>query len=160
MTLSVIENVFHGLRGEELIDRIYWLENQLLQTTEVDTLKENDLKTVHYFEDGLYARELHIPKDTMIIGKMHKKGQIITVSKGDISILTDNGMVRVQAPFTFASGEGAKRVGYAHEDTVVTTYSATNLKDVAEIEKEIIISTHAQYLEYKQSTAGEAQCLG
>lgn len=155
--LEIVKNIFHGLRGVELIDKIYEVEARLLASSDPNKIMPDDLKTVHYFEDGLYARELHVPKDAWIIGKMHKRGQIITISKGDMSILTDEGFIRVQAPFTVSSAAGAKRIGFAHEDTVVTTYSATELKDLSEIEKEIIISTYEQYLEYKKS---EVLCLG
>lgn len=75
----------------------------------------------HYFADGIYAREIFIPKGTTLTGKIHKTTHLNIISKGDISVVTEQGIRRVQAPCTIVSPPGTKRVGYAHEDTVWTT---------------------------------------
>lgn len=80
----------------------------------------------HHFADGLYGRELHIPAGVMLTGAIHKREHFNLVLKGDISVLTEDGPVRVRAPAILVSKPGTKRLGFAHEDTVWLTVHATN----------------------------------
>ena len=107
-----------------------------------------DLPVKHYFSKGVYARELFIPKDTILTGHIHKYEQLNILSKGDISVLTEEGVKRVQAPFAIVSPPGTKRIAYAHEDCVWTTIHGTDLKDVEEIEKVFICKSDVEYLEF------------
>jgi len=93
-----------------------------------------DLPLKHHFSQGLYARELFIPKGTLLTGKVHKFEQLNIMSQGDMSVLTEDGIVRVQAPFTVVSPPGTKRIAFAHEDTVWTVILATEETDVAKLE--------------------------
>jgi hypothetical protein len=102
----------------------------------------------HYFANGLYAREIFIPKGTLLTGKIHKTEHLNIVSKGEISVLTEAGPQRVKAPFTIVSLPGTKRVGYAHEDTVWTTIHATTETDLEKLEAELIAESHEQYLQH------------
>src|ERR1700691_5873544 len=55
------------------------------------------LPLVHHFSHGLYARELHIPKDALITGKIHKFAQLNILLKGDLSVLIGDQVCRVKA---------------------------------------------------------------
>jgi hypothetical protein len=90
-----------------------------------------EIEATHTFADGLYAREIEIKAGTLLTGKIHKFEHINIVSKGSISVLTENGAKRIEAPCAFVSPPGTKRVGYAHEDTVWTTVHAlpNNVRD-------------------------------
>lgn len=57
----------------------------------------------HEFCDGMYLRKLHIPKGTLLIGKIHKQPCMNIVAKGDIAILTETGAKRVTAGFSVPS---------------------------------------------------------
>ena len=87
----------------------------------------------HYWINGVYAREMLIPKGSCLVGKMHAHDQIIVIPKGDISVMTEDGMIRVKAPYTGVSKAGVKRAGYAHEDTIFMTFHA-NPDDCREVE--------------------------
>lgn len=102
----------------------------------------------HYFSKGVYARELFIPKGTVLTGEIHKHENLNIMSKGDLSVLTEDGVIRVQAPFTIVSPPGTKRAAYAHEDTIWTTIHGTDSKDVDEIKQEFIASSYQEYLEH------------
>lgn len=104
----------------------------------------------HHFIGGVYARELFIPKGTLLTGRIHLFDQINILSKGDISVLTDKGMVRVQAPFTIVSPPGTKRIAYAHEDCVWTTILRTNETDPEKIEQSCTVANRAEYLEFRK----------
>jgi len=108
----------------------------------------------HYFSHGLYAREIFIPKGTTLTGKIHKFGHINMISKGDISVLTESGIERIVAPATIISSPGTKRVGFAHEDTIWTTFHATEETDVDKIEDALVVCTHDQFLEFEKKFLG------
>jgi hypothetical protein len=103
------------------------------------------IEPVHYFAEGLYAREITIPKGTLLTGKIHLFEHINIISKGDISVLTENGVKRIKAPATLISRPGIKRVGYAHEETVWTTIHACNEKDAEKAEKLLVVDTFEEF---------------
>lgn len=105
----------------------------------------------HYFSQGVYAREITIPAGTILTGKIHKYEQLNILSKGDISVLTDEGVKRVQAPFAIVSPPGTKRIAYAHEESVWTTIHGTDLTDVEKIEEAFIAQTDAEYLSFREA---------
>lgn len=104
-----------GPTGLSMRDKVLRLEQELLKGEPIE------LPVNHHFAKGLYARELFIPAGTVLTGKIHRFEQINIISQGEISVLTEEGIVRIKAPYTLVSPPGTKRVGYAHEDTVWTT---------------------------------------
>lgn len=120
-----------------------------------------DIPVKHYFSKGVYAREITIPKDTILTGKIHKEWNLNILSKGDISVLTEEGVKRVQAPFAIVSPPGTKRIAYAHEETVWTTVHGTDETDLEEIERIFIAQDDQEYLEHVAMLGlGEQKCLG
>lgn len=115
---------------------------------EMRNMEQLEIPVRHYFSHALYAREISIPKGAIVLGKIHKFSQLNILSKGDISVLTEDGVKRVQAPFTIVSPEGTQRIAFAHEDTVWTTIHGTLLGDVEDIEKYFIAQDYQEYLEF------------
>lgn len=105
----------------------------------------NEGKLKHHFADGVYARELFIPKGSLIIGKIHKSESFNVVSKGSIAVICPNlGFNIYEAPHSFVSKPFTKRVGIALEDTIWTTILKTNHTDVKLIEEEFILNEFIQ----------------
>ena len=121
-------------------EHIALLEAEMLHHPQVD------LSTTHTFGGGMYARTIHIPKGTLLTGEIHNFEHLNIISKGDISVLTENGAQRIQAPYIMASPPGTKRVGFAHEDTVWTTIHATTETDVDKIREIFIAKSHDDLL--------------
>ncbi len=125
-----------------------------------DTLPKHfpkiDIKMEHHFSKGVYAREAVIPAGAIVVGKIHKHENLNIVSKGDISVFTEEGWKRIKAPATFVSPPGVKRLGLAHEDTVWTCIHATEETDLEKIESEMIA---VDYEEFDQLSGGK-KCLG
>ncbi len=97
-----------------------------------------DIPLNHIFSPGLYAREMLVPAGVLLTGKVHKHKHLVIISKGDISFYTDGKFVRrVQAPATFVSEPGDRRMGYTHSETVWTTIHPTNETDVDKLELEL-----------------------
>ena len=96
----------------------------------------NPLK--HTFADGLYIREIFMPKGQIISTGIHKKEHPYFVLKGDISVLTDEGIKRIKAPYNGITKPGTKRLIYMHEDTVWITVHATDKKIPEDVLEDVI----------------------
>ncbi len=131
-----------AVEGRDVREKLARLEAVLFNGPTVE------LPVKHHFSHGVYARELFIPKGTVLVGKIHKFSQINIVSQGDISVLTDDGVKRIKAPYTLVSGPGAKRAGYAHEDTIWTTIHGTHETDLDKLEDELIAASFDDYEEF------------
>ena len=98
--------------------------------------KINPLK--HTFADGLYIREIFMPKDQLFTTGIHKQEHPYFIQKGKVSVLTENGMEKIKAPHNGVTKPGTKRVIYTEEDTVWITVHATDKTTVKEVLKDII----------------------
>jgi hypothetical protein len=115
-----------------------------------DTLPNCTVK--HYFTPidekygcCTYAREMTIPKGTLIIGKIHRHEHLNIISKGKVSVATEFGTKYLEAPCTFISEVGLKRAVVAEEDTIWTTIHLTKGNceaDLADIEEEVIAPSY------------------
>ena len=104
------------------------------------------IEPVHYFAEGLYAREITIPKGCVLTGKIHLFEHLNIISKGDISVLTESGVKRIKAPATIISKPGIKRVGWAHEETVWTTIHAyKDERDADAVERLLVVDTFEEF---------------
>lgn len=138
-------------------DPRYVREKVLYLESEMKKMPQIEIAIKHYFSEGLYAREMFIPKGVMLTGKIHKYTQLNILSKGEMSVLIDNDVVRVKAPYTFVAKAGSKRVFLAHEDSIWTVVHGTNETDLDKIEAHFIAETEQEYLEF----CGQKQlCLG
>lgn len=123
-------------------DKVNILEGQMREMPQIE------LHVEHHFSPGVYARELHIPKGTVLTGKIHKYAQLNILSAGEMSVLTEDGVKRVGAPFTVVSPPGTKRIAYAHTDCVWTTIHGTDETDIDKIEDHFIAQDETEYLEF------------
>ena len=114
---------------------------EYMQTLE-STLENCTLR--HIFAPGSYAREMTIPKGTLIIGKIHKHAHLNIISQGKVRVATEFGPVYFEAPYTFVSEVGTKRAVYALEDTIWTTIHVTEETDLVKIEDYVIAKSYAE----------------
>lgn len=105
-------------------------------------MPQADMPVSHYFAAGVYVRELPIPKGVALVGKLHKQSHVTLLTKGDVSILTESGMERLQAPCTFVSPIGTKRAIYAHEDSVLVTAHGSYEVDMERLEQQLIAAEY------------------
>jgi len=96
----------------------------------------------HYHCEGTYAREIFIPKNTIMVGKIHRHEHINVISQGSCWVTTEEGTELLTAPLTFISLPHIKRAVYAVEDTVWTTIHPTDKTDLKELEDEIIAPSY------------------
>lgn len=122
-------------------------------------VEETEIPTVHRFAPGIYLREVHIPKDTLLVGKLHKYEHLNFISKGKVSVLTKDGAAYYEAPCTMISSAGTKRALYTHEDTIwsVIHPNKDDTQDLEKIEDEHIAKDYSSFpiLENEVLIAGE-----
>lgn len=118
-------------------------------------MPQAQIEPVHTFGPGFYARTITIPAGCTLVGKVHATEHIFMVSKGDITLATEDGNRRVQAPFQIVCRPGMKRAGYAHTETVCTNVHITTETDLARLESDLIEPEHEAL-----TAQGGAQCLG
>ena len=108
----------------------------------------------HSFTDGVYCREMTIPPETMVVGKIHKHKHHNFLVKGEILVATaEGGVQHLKAPMMIVSDPGTQRVGYALTETVWTCVhlNESNTQDLELLEKENVVDTMTDYLEYTEN---------
>ena len=110
---------------------------------------EKNLK--HTFTDGVYIREMYIPADSCIVGKIHKHDHLNFILFGTVTVLTKDGLETLTGPCSMISTAGTKRALYTHTDTIWTTVHAnpTNETDLEKLEAAIIAPSYDSLLEDK-----------
>jgi hypothetical protein len=89
---------------------------------------------VHRFGGGLYIREAHYPKNTMIVGQEHVAEHMNVLLKGSINVIDGDGQVQtLVAPHMFVAKAGSK-VGFTLEDVVWQNIYVTSSTDVEYLE--------------------------
>lgn len=117
------------------LESIQTLQNALAPMPQVDTT------LTHLFAPGMYVRNLAIPAGTVVVGKMHRHSHPVMLTKGETTILTDNGMERITAPHVWISQPGAKRVLFTHSDCEFVTVhlNTDDVQDLDVLEADIIV---------------------
>ena len=134
--------------GELVIrENIKRLEDYLCDLVERGIIEETEMPLIHHFSDGVYMREIFIPKDTLIVGKIHRHAHLNFMSSGSATVLTKDGAEYIKGPKTMLSSAGTKRALYTHEDTVWTTvhHNPTNTHDIEEIEEFTICKDYSEF---------------
>ena len=88
-----------------------------------------DCPVRHYFAPGLYAREIFIPKGTVLVGAVHKTENLAVLSAGRLQLVTDEGTTEISAPCTVTVKPGQKNAALALEDAVWTNFFPTDETD-------------------------------
>lgn len=138
---------------------IYELEekmNALEGSVDGEHQHELGMVPIHLFAEGVYRRELTIPGDILVVGKRHAIQHIVSVTAGRCLCITERGVEEIQAPHTFVSPAGEKRVvlTYPGESVTWVTVHPTNATNVADAEADVIIAEperQARYALQRQS---------
>jgi quercetin dioxygenase-like cupin family protein len=95
-------------------------------------------KTVHHFSDGLYAKEMHVPKDFLIQKHSHSFSHLSILAKGKIVVIKDNDTLIVEAPACLEIEKEVIHGIRALTDCVWFCIHATDEKDVSKVDKVLI----------------------
>lgn len=125
-------------------DKVAAFEQMMLEQPQVE------IPVKHYFAEGVYGREIFIPKGTILTGKIHKYSQLNILALGVMEVLVDDKVRLVEAPFTVISPPGTKRIARAIEDCVWITIHGTNETDLEKIEDHFIAKDEQEYLYFSE----------
>lgn len=112
-----------------------------------------EIETINTFGPGFYARTIRMKAGTVLTGKVHATEHVFFVSEGDITVVTEEGSMRVGAGFQRVCRAGLKRAGFCHADTVCTNVHVTAETDLVKLEAELIETE-------RLTGPGATQCLG
>ena len=102
---------------------------------EFGALPQVELPLKHYFAPGCYVREIFMPADTIVIGRIHKTEHFNIVQQGRVVLIHDDySREELKAPITFVSKPGVQKVLYIYEDTVWSTVHLTEETDLERLE--------------------------
>jgi len=105
----------------------------------------------HNFSNGIYVREIFIPKGTTLTGKIHKHSHPNFLMSGTVDVITETGgRERLVAPMSMISAAGTKRVVHAITDVTWITVHRTDETDLEKIEEETIAPTYEDYEKFKR----------
>ena len=133
-------------------------ENILALQNDLAELPQIECPVKHHFSPDSYAREILLPADSLVVGKIHHHSHVNVISQGECYVLTEEGVKHLKAPLTFISEPGTKRVVYAVTDVVWTTIHVTSEKDLAKIEEYVIAPTYNDL--DPNLLIGAVKCLG
>lgn len=100
------------------------------------TAPQADVPVTHYFSHNVYAREMKLKAETLLVGRVHLFENLNILSEGEASVFSIDGVKRLKAPATFVGSKGSKRIIFAHTDLTWTTVLGTASRDVDEIERD------------------------
>ena len=151
-------------KPENILEYVH--QNRGLLWENINTFKENVLvhngsvkhhtpemeklmPVTHHLKDGLYTREIFMPKGTLVVSFIHKQNQPSFFLKGEMSVLLDTGEVkRIKAPMKVMTEIGTQRVAYIHEDTTWVCVYRTNAKTIEDAEAEVYTEDYKELPEY------------
>jgi quercetin dioxygenase-like cupin family protein len=129
------------------------LENAMLASDDPNIVKGNSdtFPLKHSFTEGIYLREITLPKGSIAIGKLHKHENAWFLLSGELAIVTENGTEFYQAPYYAISPPGTKRVVYAVEDCIFVNVhpNPEEIKDIDTLEEKFVCNSYKDYEEYK-----------
>jgi len=130
-------------RRKEFREKITELEQAIMSvegTTGEVMHKANPVK--HTFAGGCYIREIYNPAHELIVTKIHKKEHPFFLMTGKMSILTEEGIQNIKAPYQGVTKPGTKRAIYTHEECIFITVHATDNTTIEDVEEEVVCTKY------------------
>jgi quercetin dioxygenase-like cupin family protein len=108
---------------------------------ELRQFRQVDMPLTHRFQDGVYIREISMPKGAIVVGHVHKTRHQNIVLTGKAMVSMNGGACKtVKAGDVFESDAGVQKWLYIEEDCRWLTIHANpaNLQDVAFLEERLL----------------------
>ena len=99
---------------------------------------EKIMPTKSTFADGCYIREIFVPAGQFFTTEIHKKDHPFFLLKGKLSMVSEHGVLNIEAPYHGITKKGTKRLVQIHEDVVFITVHATDKTTVEEVRKDVL----------------------
>ncbi len=130
-------------RRKDFRNKISEVENDMLNNPISMTGKElsNTNPVKHSFAEGCYIREIYNPANEIIITAIHAQSHPFFLLKGEMSILTHDGIEHIEAPHYGITKPGIKRIIYTHTPCNFVTVHATELTNPDDIVEAVTAKT-------------------
>lgn len=101
-------------------------------------IREDSLPLTHTFSDGVYAREVFMPKGMVVVGHIHNTTHLNIVSSGKAFLYINGEISEVTAPYTFESKAGCRKILFIIEDMFWTTIHKTDETNIKILENTLV----------------------
>ncbi len=121
----------------DVLSRIETLQHSLERMPQVDlSVSSNNI-------NGMYIREITIPANTSIVGRVHLYPYVDIMLSGDITIVSSDEPepIRYTGHNVMFGVPGRKRTGFAHEETKWVTIHRSDIKDGDEFYEKLTAET-------------------
>lgn len=113
---------------------------------QITDIRENELPLTHTFSDGVYAREIFMPKGMFVVGHVHNTKHLNIVSQGSAYVYMEGRVSLITAPFTFESNAGVRKALFILEDMFWTTIHVTDETNIETLEETLIDKSKSEDL--------------
>ncbi len=146
----------NSLERIQFREKILKVQEEMKEKIAAGLLKDigDQCVLTHYFTPihpeyrcAAYARQIFLPRGSLVIGKVHRSEHLNFIMKGEASVNTEFGKKYFKAPCVFISEAGLKRAVRAIEDTLWVTVHLTKYnreEDLDKIEDEVIAPTYEE----------------
>jgi len=148
-----LANKDNSIEAVSYREKVKALSDAMTHQIDTGVSEAVDCPVEHYFVPDelsgycVYAREVRMPKGSVVVGKIHKQPTLNILSKGKLSIIKDGKKVTLEAPYTYVGTPGEQKTAYIEEDVVWLNIHITKHTDKSEveaIEKEVIAETYEE----------------
>lgn len=101
-------------------------------------IREDSLPLTHTFSDGVYAREVFMPKGMVVVGHIHNTTHLNIVSSGKAFLYINGEISEITAPYTFESKAGCRKILFILEDMFWTTIHKTDETNIKILENTLV----------------------
>jgi hypothetical protein len=101
-------------------------------------MKAEELEVRHIFWPGLYIREFELPGDFIFIGRVHRKGHLVELLRGSVTVITEKGNRTFHAVDRISTEPGFQTVAHIITPSLVRSIHENpfELRDVEQLEDE------------------------
>lgn len=106
----------------------------------------NDEGLTERIFDGVYARELVIPKGVTMVSELWNRERLWVIMTGRVSILSEMGRKEITAPYVGIAPFGTRIALYTHEETRwMAVCNANDCEDLKDVENKIKITDYSGF---------------
>jgi len=118
-----------------------------LECVMLDNFPAIDCPVINRFTDGMYVREIFMPKGAFITSKIHKTQHQYFILKGKAIVWIDGVEQFLEAPHIGITEAGTRRVLYILEDTIwATAHPNPDNENLEQLEERIIQKNDNPYI--------------
>jgi hypothetical protein len=152
---SVVEKydaIIKGMSKESIRRSITDVYEFLEHGISVGDLDRVEWKTEHRFTEDAYCRDFFIEAGSIIVGKLHHKEHFLFALKGEILVISEDGVEVIKAPSIFISRTGIQRIGISLTDTYWAGVFPTKERNIDKLEESLFSISYDEYLKKERIT--------